>query len=218
MVYDNSMMDRSDQISAVTRRGLLQLGLGAALLAPMARARAAQPVLPGLMGLNPQLVDRGLKALSQHEKALRTTSRLVLIDFAMPSVDTRMHLIDLEQGSIRSMRTAHGRGSDPTHSGWLQKFSNVPGSNASSAGSYVTGVEYHGQHGRSLRLGGLDPSNSNAQERAIVIHAAWYVDNDMISRHGKIGRSQGCPAVAPAMLAPLLDFLGEGCLIYADKV
>lgn len=198
----------------MTRRGLIGLGLATLLPVPAMAGR----ILPGFKGLNPVLVERARAAMAKHAQKLRTTSRMAVIDFSLPSSDPRLHLIDFEQGSIRSMLTAHGRGSDPRHSGWLQSFSNVPGSNASSAGAYVTGAEYIGQHGRSLRLEGLDPSNSNAAERAIVIHSAWYVDNDMVRQHGKIGRSQGCPAVAPAMLDPLLGHLGSGCLIYADKV
>ena len=37
-------------------------------------------------------------------------------------------------------------------------------------------VQSHlGAHGRSMRLEGLDPTNSNALSREIVVHGAWYV-------------------------------------------
>ncbi len=39
---------------------------------------------------------------------------------------------------------AHGKGSDPEHSGWLQRFSNIPDSEASSDGVFRTGDIYEG--------------------------------------------------------------------------
>ena len=116
------------------------------------------------------------------------------------------------------MLVAHGRGSDPEHTGFLTMFSNQVGSAASSSGAYVTKDEYNGEHGRSLRLVGLDASNSNVEERAIVVHAAWYVSQDMISQHGKIGRSEGCFALSEDNLDIALNQLGGGRMIYADKV
>lgn len=62
--------------------------------------------------------------------------------------------------------------SDPHHTGYLHKFSNVSGPNASSEGAFLTGDYYVGQHDRSQRLAGLDPTNDNAMDRAIVIHGA----------------------------------------------
>ncbi len=82
----------------------------------------------------------------------------------------------------------------------LERFSNASGSNASSEGAFVTGDYYVGKHGRSQRLAGLDPTNDNAMERAIVIHGAWYANEDMIAAHGKLGRSQGCFAVGETCL------------------
>lgn len=116
------------------------------------------------------------------------------------------------------MLVAHGRGSDPDHSGWVERFSNEPGSAASSRGAYLTQDIYQGKHGSSRRLLGLDPQNSNAQPRAIVIHAAWYVGPQMIQDHGKLGRSEGCFAFSDNDLSMVLDRLGSGRLIYADKL
>jgi hypothetical protein len=55
---------------------------------------------------------------------------------------------------------------------WLERFSNELHSNATSAGTYKTGSRYVGVHGHSMRLEGLDPTNSNALSRAIVVHGA----------------------------------------------
>ena len=125
--------------------------------------------------------------------------------------------MNLADGSVQSHWVAHGRGSDPSHTGWLERFSNEPHSNATSAGTYKTGSLYVGAHGRSMRLEGLDPTNSNALSRAIVVHGAWYVNEQVIGRSGMLGRSQGCFAVADASLPEIMARLGPGRLIYADN-
>lgn len=120
-------------------------------------------------------------------------------------------------GRVASYLTAHGRGSDPEHTGMLKRFSNAPGSYATSRGAYETGDLYDGKYGRAMRLAGLDADNSNAEARAIVIHAAWYVSDDMIAKHGKLGRSEGCFALSGQGLAEVLARLGPGRLLHAGK-
>jgi hypothetical protein len=68
-----------------------------------------------------------------------------------------------------------------------------------------------------MRLEGLDPTNSNALSRAIVVHAAWYVDEQVIGRSGMLGRSQGCFAVSGSSLPEIMARLGPSRLIYADN-
>lgn len=202
-------------MSGFSRRGVI--GCGIAALLP-ARGFATPLMSPERAVGNGPLLDRAIAAMARHKSNLTATDRMAIADFSQASARQRFHLIDFEQGVVRSLLVAHGRGSDPEHSGWLHRFSNDPGSFATSSGAYVTGAGYVGEHGRSMRLKGLDSSNSSAAERAIVIHAAWYVDKAMAARAGKIGRSQGCFAVAPDMLDPLLNWLGAGRLIYADRV
>jgi hypothetical protein len=113
---------------------------------------------------------------------------------------------------------AHGRGSDPGHTGWLERFSNDNGSNASCAGAFRTDGYYVGAHGRSIRLTGLDATNSNALGRGIVVHGAWYVSPEMARTHGVLGRSEGCFAFGTDSLKEVMARLGPGHMIYADKV
>jgi hypothetical protein len=141
-----------------------------------------------------------------------------VVDFAAPSRAPRFFLLDMASGRSSAVLVAHGRGSDPDHSGWVERFSNSPGSEASSAGAYLTADIYSGKHGRSRRLKGLDEENSNVESRAIVIHAAPYVGADIARSTGKLGRSEGCLAVAQADLDLVLDRLGAGRLIYVDKI
>lgn len=159
-----------------------------------------------------------MAALDRH--ALRVPHRDVvgLADFSQPSGVARFHVVDVLGGRIVATRlVAHGRGSDPLNSGWVQRFSNLPGSNASSQGSFVTGTTYYGKHGLSRQLNGLDPENSNAASRAIVIHGADYVDSGMASSQGRVGRSLGCFAFAKHDIADMLRLLGEGRLLLAWK-
>jgi L,D-transpeptidase catalytic domain len=165
----------------------------------------------------PGLLRRALDALEQHHGSIPYRDFIGVADFALPSRTPRFHLINLADGSVRSHLVAHGRGSDPSHTGWLERFSNEPRSNATSAGAYRTGSPYIGVHGRSMRLDGLDPTNSNALSRAIVVHRAWYVNEEVIGYSGMLGRSQGCFAVADSSLPEIMTALGPGRLIYADK-
>lgn len=142
---------------------------------------------------------------------------VAIADFNAASALPRFHLLDMVNGRHTSLLVSHGRGSDPGHSGWLQRFSNVNGSNATSSGAYRTIDYYVGRHGRSIRLDGLDPTNDQAEARAIVVHGAAYVSADMARTAGKIGRSEGCFAFAAADLGQVLDRLGPGRLIVAGR-
>jgi hypothetical protein len=88
---------------------------------------------------------------------------LGIADFSLPSHAPRFYVVTLADGSARSHLVAHGRGSDPSHTGWLERFSNEPHSNATSAGAYRTDSFYVGAHGHSIRLEGLDTANSAAR-------------------------------------------------------
>ncbi len=182
----------------------------AALLRPL--EAAASPAVA------PAILQRALAALDRHAAVIPNRDLVAIADFSLPSSMPRFHLVDVASGRVSSHLVAHGRGSDPAHTGWLQRFSNEPRSHASSAGAYRTDGIYTGAHGRSLRLTGLDASNDNALSRAIVVHAAWYVSPEMAQAHGVLGRSEGCFALSSASLPEVLERLGSGYMIFADKV
>ena len=212
------------------------LAVGGMLIAPGCTRRAAEVatrplpappfVAPPVVATRPEvkipvraaLLDRAKAALDTHGGRIARRDRIALADFAAPSSQTRFHLVDLESGRTKVLLVAHGSGSDPGHTGFLQSFSNDDGSNASCEGAFLTSDYYVGQHGRSQRLVGLDPTNSNALPRAIVVHGAWYAERAVIAEHGKLGRSQGCFAVGDSDLQTVFDLLGEGRMIYAAKV
>ena len=224
-------MDRRD----IIKGGLLAgIGMGVSLALP-ARAAAASPIAPTslLPGAEPATVPGAALAPSPYERrvlavAARETQRLGnklwrtdlvgIADFAQPSWKPRLHFVNLEAGTVRSFLLAHGRGSDPAHSGWLQSFSNRVGSEATSRGAFLTCEWYKGKYGTSIRLEGLDADNSRALERAIVMHPAWYVDESMIDKWGKLGRSEGCFAMSNENFNEALWHLSGGRLLFADRI
>lgn len=222
----------------VDRRGLLRMGaVGAGgLLISSAASSVGIPInglvspglipdplapvqlSPALPGISPQLLDRAKAALARHGASIRYRDTIGVVDFALPSAQPRFHLIDLLAGKVDSFRVAHGKGSDPEHSGFLNHFSNQPGSEATSNGTYTTADTYHGKYGLSMKVDGRDWTNNNANSRAIVIHNAWYAEDDAVAAHGKLGRSQGCFAFSRASQYQVMNRLAGGRMIYADKL
>ncbi len=178
---------------------------------------AAQPITSSRV-VRPELLRRALASLDRHGSRIAHRDRIAIVDFDAGSSQPRFHFIDLVSGQSESLLVSHGSGSDPSHTGYLRRFSNDFGSNASSEGAFVTSDYYVGKHGRSQRLVGLDPTNNNALGRAIVIHSAWYANPDMLRTHGMLGRSQGCFAVGERDLDQVFARLGPDRMLFAAKV
>ena len=194
--------------------GLLMPATGTAN--PLASVPAQQQAPTAPVGIDPQLFARAKAALDQHQIGPR--DMIGVADFSRPSSEQRFHLVDLQNGTVQSHLVCHGRGSDPDHSGMLERFSNKFGSYATSSGTYTTADYYQGKYGLSLRVRGLDWSNDNAEARAIVIHNAWYAEPEMIQEHGMLGRSEGCFAMPKASQYEVMKRLAGGRMIYADKL
>lgn len=201
--------------SAASSVGIPLNGLVAPGIVP---ASLVPPPGPALAGINPQLLERARAALARHGASIRYRDTIGVVDFSLPSADPRFHLVDLLAGRVDSYRVAHGSGSDPMHSGFLEHFSNDFGSHASSSGTYTTADTYQGKYGLSMKVDGRDWTNNNANARAIVIHNAWYAEDDMVPAHGKLGRSEGCFAFSRASQYQVMNRLAGGRMIYADKL
>ncbi|PRY99950.1 L,D-transpeptidase-like protein [Marinilabilia salmonicolor] len=130
------------------------------------------------------------------EGKLKNKRYLTLIDFSLSSTQKRLWVIDCDSLKIvQHTLVAHGKN---TGENKAERFSNVPQSNMSSLGFFIAGETYYGKHGFSLRLDGVEPGiNDKARERAIVIHAAEYATMQFVNKHGRLGRSFGCPALPP---------------------
>ena len=137
-----------------------------------------------------------------------------IVDFNQPSTSKRLYVFDTVGKKVEGYYVAHGRGSGDNMS---ERFSNQSGSNSSSLGIYRTLGEYNGHHGRSLRLDGLESSNSNALSRAVVMHTADYVSESFIRQTGRLGRSEGCFAVEKSVGDTLINELKDGAYIIASK-
>jgi hypothetical protein len=196
-------------------KGALVAGAGLAL---PSRALAADATASALSPYERRILNVAAREAERSRGKVWRTDIVGVADFAQPSWKPRLHFANLESGTVRSFLLAHGRGSDPDHSGWLQSFSNIPGSEATSRGAFLTCEWYKGKYGTSVRLQGLDSDNSMALERAIVMHPAWYVDQSMIDKWGKLGRSEGCFAMSNANFNEALWHLSGGRLLFADRI
>jgi hypothetical protein len=218
-----------DREMASSRRTFLQNGaraagvLGASLLLPRLFGAAAQaqddfPPISAPRRVRPALLAKALLALDRHGDRIAERDRIAIADFNAPSSEPRFYLVDLGNGATTAFLVAHGKGSDPDHTGWLQFFSNEDGSNASSEGVFLTSDYYVGQHGASQRLIGLDPTNCNAESRAIIIHSAWYANPDILLTQPVLGRSDGCFTLGEAEIDMVFDRLGPGRMLYSTKI
>lgn len=200
----------------VDRRGLLA-GAAAAVVAAVTPARVfAQPY--SIPEQHRRILGVAREQVARAGSVLWRTDMVGVADFALPSAMPRFHFANLEKGEVRSFLVAHGRGSDPEHDGFLKSFSNEVGSLATSRGAFISYEWYKGKYGTSIRLGGIDPENSNTLDRAIVMHPAWYANPAMLEKWGKLGRSDGCFAMAEADFNEALWHLSGGRLLYADRL
>jgi L,D-transpeptidase catalytic domain len=136
---------------------------------------------------------------------------ITIVDMTQKSNKKRMYVIDMVSGSVATYFAAHGKGSDSNNDGYAEKFSNTEGSLMTSLGFYLTDVTYQGSNGLSLRLRGLQSTNSNAYSRAIVMHGADYVNPS------SVGRSWGCPAIERKYVNTLIPALKGKSLLYIYK-
>ncbi|MDQ3071832.1 MAG: murein L,D-transpeptidase catalytic domain family protein [Bacteroidota bacterium] len=128
---------------------------------------------------------------------------LSLIDFSLPSTLERLWVVDVyERKLLFNSLVAHGQNTGEL---FAQQFSNNAESHMSSLGFYTTSSQYNGKHGLSLVLDGVEEGfNDNARSRAVVIHSADYVSENVINAVGRLGRSHGCPAIPQAICEDLI--------------
>jgi hypothetical protein len=170
--------------------------------------------------LAPEL-DPGVLALALEARAcaLRNgevgdDARLAVIDYSRPSTEKRLWVFDMAHDRVLfNEHVAHGSG---TGDNLARRFSNEDGSHATSLGLFRTAETYQGGNGYSLRLDGLDAGfNDHARSRAIVMHGAWYANPELIRTQGRLGRSQGCPALREQVAKVVIDSLKQRQLLFA---
>lgn len=160
--------------------------------------------------LGDSLLTEALRAKAATTSQIENDRYFTVIDYRAPSNIPRFFLIDTNDMSAEAFLVAHGRGSDPDHDGMADRFSNIEGSKMTSLGAYITGKTYYGAHGLSLKLRGLSPQNSLAEERLIVIHGADYVNKG----RNILGRSWGCPALERDVAERIIPLIKGGSFLY----
>jgi len=192
--------------------------------------RAPAPVEAALRALSPYVVrssdPAALRVTFEAYYRYRTRNSasirnpyLYFVDLGLDSREARGYVFDMDRLRLVEgpFSVAHGSGSSTTRDAVPTRFSNLPGSHASSLGLYVT-TETYAFRGRSggrpyrsigLRLTGESGRfNDAAEARGIVVHGAPYVTSS------GAGRSEGCPAMEPERAERLLPMLAGGGVVF----
>ncbi len=156
----------------------------------------------------------GMYNLKAQGKIRANNHILTVIDYRKHCNKKRMYVVDVKRKKlIHHSLVAHGM---KTGVAYAKRFSNKPETHKTSLGFFRASNTYQGQHGYSLRLDGLEYGfNHKARERAIVIHGAEYVSREFIRRHGRIGRSWGCPSLPMETHTSIINTIRNGSLIFA---
>ncbi len=148
------------------------------------------------------------------EGKLSDKGLLTIIDFTKSSNSKRFYTIDLVNLAVKfHTYVSHGKN---TGEAMAKSFSNTVHSNQSSLGFYVTAETYVGSKGYSLKLDGMEKGyNDKIRERAVVMHNAEYVSEYWIKKYGRLGRSQGCPALPAEIGKKVIDTIKNRTAIFA---
>lgn len=141
---------------------------------------------------------------------------LTIVDFSLPSTEKRMWILDMTANKVLyNTYVSHGQN---TGGDMATEFSNIVNSFQSSLGFYMTAETYYGRNGLSLRLDGMEEGfNSRARERYIVVHGADYSNPEFIAKNGRLGRSQGCPAVPTALSKQIIETIKEESVLFVSS-
>ena len=145
-----------------------------------------------------------------------------LVDLSVHSGKDRFYVYDFKQRKIVDQNlVTHGscdafQDNDTKYE--KVKFSNLDDSHCSSSGKYKVGKRDYSSWGIKVKywLEGLEESNSNAQNRVVVLHS-WnaVADKEIFPRYSPL--SWGCPAVSDSFMKTLdakLQSTGKPVLLW----
>lgn len=227
VLVSNPLLSCTDFASARERlEGLYRPGTGPVAVPELEENVEASPTPANR--LDKSLLDTALESYNRHICSKSPDrgfgpSVIVIVDYAKSSSEPRLYAVNLlsGQGLDTPVAVAHGIGSDRNDDGTAESFSNVYNSLASSLGAARGGELYTGINGLSLRLDGLDASNSGMRVRDIVAHSypperRRYFNASLVQvRGGKPGLSEGCFVVAPHLRDWLFSILRDGGFLFA---
>jgi len=166
------------------------------------------------VGLSKETVEYAIKGYQKLvDSGLVNNNRyLTIVDLSQSSRNKRFYILDMENNTLAwNTFVAHGKNSGVD---MAKSFSNEFNSNKSSLGFYVTESTYHGKHGLSLRINGIEHGfNDNAEARGVVVHGASYVNAGRV-HSDYMGRSQGCPALPENEYAEVIDIIKGGSVLF----
>lgn len=166
-------------------------------------------------GLSKDAFEKAYKGFMvlQAKNQLNNCSLLTIVDYSLSSVQKRLFVLEMTTGKLLfNTLVAHGRRSGLERA---TDFSNAGESHKSSLGFFITQGTYKGSNGYSLKLRGCENGiNSNALNRAIVMHGADYVSERFIRQNGYLGRSYGCPAVPLEQTKKIIDAIKNGSCMF----
>lgn len=140
----------------------------------------------------------------------------IFINFKIHSGKYRYLVYDLKNDKVlQKAIVSHGSGSVIPNSDKL-RFSNTENSYRSSLGKYEIQESYEGKFGKSYRMKGLNSTNSNARQRAIVLHSYDCISDQESSQSACL--SLGCPMLsnkAFKQTAKFLDSSKKPVILYA---
>lgn len=165
--------------------------------------------------IHPEAIKLSLNSYNYllQQNKIEKQNIITIVDFSKPSNVERLFVIDIKNKKlIHKSLCAHGKN---TGENYATSFSNDMQSFQSSLGVFIANETYIGTKGFSLKLDGQEEGiNSNARERGIVIHGANYVSYDFIQKNGRLGRSQGCPALPIETNAKIIETIKGGSCFF----
>lgn len=221
--FVNSDFDNEDDLENISESDAHDIPYGI-VAEPKTKLFLSKPLelISGIRNLYPHVdplneissrpLEMALSYFHQLKNQLKATQYLGVIDYHEHSTKPRFFLINIETGKVEKFLVAHGKNSDPSHSGFATIFSNIKESKQSSIGAFLTGETYESKKvGYARRIDGIEPTNSRVRQRGVVIHGSKYVKPN----RNPIGRSWGCPAVDNDLSESLINKIEAGTLFYA---
>lgn len=148
--------------------------------------------------------------------SIRKRNVLTICDYSQSSNNKRLYVIDLfDSRLLFNTYVSHGRNSGNE---FATSFSNYNNSNKSSLGFMVTGDTYSGKAGYCMRFNGMEAGiNDQVKSRGIVLHGSRFVNEDILSIRGAIGKSLGCPAVPLGLHSKIINAIKGGSCFFVNS-
>jgi len=154
-----------------------------------------------------RLKDKAKEAKTYCKANKMDTSFCILIDMKRHSGKYRFFVWDFKTDTILERGLcSHGDcgGIDIPKGEKMPYFTNQPNSHCSSLGKYKIGTRGVSNFGIGInyKLHGLEPTNSNAFKRIIVLHSFDNLENEEIYPRECV-ESWGCPTISNQLLASI---------------